>query len=465
MSNNLESLRQFIREHKLEAMSVMVSDLHGIARGKKVPARRMLESGTSPMRMSNLMVMLDYAGIPHPPPENDDRWWPSWSEGYADTRMVVDPATARIVPWQPGAGLVVGDFEHVDGRGILEYLPRATLKRLDRRLTDLGFESRASIEMEFMLLDETHRTVAEKGFRNLDLLWATPQAYRLTTLGVHDELLSGMSRALLDFGLPVEAWNVEGGPGQIEINLAPAAALQAADQGFLFKHAVKELAAAREVYATFIAKLSPDGFGNGTHLNLSLWRDGENAFHSAVSEAGMSTVMRHFVAGVVRTLPEFTLMYAPTVNAYRRFVPYFSTGMMLSWGFDNKSNGIRCVTESPSLTRIEQRTAGGDVNPYLLLAACIAAGLYGIENELEPPPPTLGDAYADTGLGRVPATMEQALNLFERSEVANAYLGEDFVRFYAHSRRIECQCFAEATEGAEAAGVTDWEIARYLEMV
>jgi len=175
--------------------------------------------------------------------------------------------------------------------------------------------------------------------------------------------------------------------------------------------------------------------------------------------------MRHFVAGVVRTLPEFTLMYAPTINAYRRFVPYFSTGMMLSWGFDNKSNAIRCVTESPSLTRVEQRTAGGDVNPHLLLAACIAAGLHGIDNELEPPPPTRTDAYAKPSLGQVPATIDEAAALFEQSEVANAMLGEDFVRFYAHSRRIESQCFALAMEGIEDEGVSNWELARYLEMV
>ena len=465
MTDGLGSLRQFIREHKLDAVSVTVPDLHGIARGKKVPARRILESDGAPMNMSNLMVMLDYAGIPHPPPEHDDRWWPSWSEGYADTRMVVDPSTARLVPWQPGTGLVVGDFEHVDGRGILEYLPRATLKRLVRRLDDLGLESRAAIEMEFMLFDETHNSVVEKGYRDLEPLWRTPQAYRLTTLGIHDELLSGMSRALEGFGLPVETWNVEGGPGQMEINLAPGPALEAADHGFLFKHAVKELAAGRDVYASFISKLAPDGFGNGTHLNFSLWRDGANAFHSAGSETGMSTLMRHFVAGVVRTLPEFTLMYAPTVNAYRRFVPYFSTGMMLTWGFDNKSNAIRCVTESPSLTRVEQRTAGGDVNPYLLLAACIAAGLHGIDSELEPPPPTCTDAYAEPSLGRVPASIDEAAALFEQSEVANTMLGEDFVRFYAHSRRIESQCFALAMEGIEDEGVSDWELARYLEMV
>ncbi len=468
MTDGLETVRQFIREHRLETMSVTVPDLHGIARGKKVPARRILESDASPMRMSNLMVMLDYAGMPHPPPENDHRWWPSWSEGYADTRMAVDPATVRIVPWQPGTGLLIGDLEHVDGRGMLGYLPRATLLRLTRRLAELGFESKASVEMEFMLFDETHRSVAEKGFRHLKPLWQTPQAYRLTTLGVHDELLSGMSAALSGFGLPVETWNVEAGPGQVEINLAPATALEAADQGFLFKHAVKELAASLGVYATFIAKLSPEGFGNGTHLNFSLWREGMNAFHSADSDTGMSAHMRHFVAGVVRTLPEFTLMYAPTVNAYRRFVPYYSTGMMLSWGYDNKSNAVRCVTESPELTRIEQRTAGGDVNPYLLLAACIAAGLYGMENELAPPPPITADAYADTSLGRVPATIDEALELFEQSEITNATLGEDFVRFYAHSRRIESRCFAQAMQAMEGAGatdVTDWELARYLEMV
>ena len=162
MSNDLESVRAFIREHDLDTIALTVPDMHGIARGKKVPARRILESDNSPMRMSNLMVMLDYAGLPHPPPENDDRWWPSWSEGYADTRMIVDPATVRLVPWQDKTGLLIGDFEHVDGRGELDYLPRATLKRLIDRLSDLGFDTRAAIEMELMLFNETSQSAAEK---------------------------------------------------------------------------------------------------------------------------------------------------------------------------------------------------------------------------------------------------------------------------------------------------------------
>ena len=313
-----------------------------------------------------------------------------------------------------------------------------------------------------MLFDETHRSVAEKGYRNLVPLWRTPQAYRLTTLGVHDELLSGMSRALDGFGLPVETWNVEAGPGQVEINLAPVPALPAADHAFLFKHAVKELAAGRDVYASFIPKLSADGFGNGTHLNFSLWRDGENAFHSPDSETGMSALMRHFVAGLVRTLPDFTLMYAPTINAYRRFVPLFPPDDV-SWASDNKSNAIRCVTESPSLTRVEQRTAGGDVNPYLLLAACIGAACTAST--------TNSNHRRRRSRMRTPMHRSARARDHRRSsgtvrarEVVNNALGEDFVRFYAHSRRIESRCHASAMEGLDDEGVSDWELARYLEM-
>jgi len=466
VSKELESVREFIRENDIDTIAVTVPDLHGIARGKKIPARRILESDGSPMRMSNLMVMLDYAGMPHPPPANDDRWWPSWNEGYADTRMVVDPATVRLVPWQERTGLLLGDFEHVDGRGELNYLPRATLRRLIGRLDEMGYQSKAAIEMELMLFNETAQTLAQKGYRDLDPLWSTPQAYRLTTLGSHDSVITGIRNQLEAFGLPIETWNAEAGPGQVEMNLAPTPALQSADHAFLFKHAIKELAAKQGMLATFISKLFLEGFGNGTHLNFSLWQDGDNVFHDPSAEDGMSELMRRFVAGIVSTLREFTLMYAPTINSYKRFVPYYSNGMMLSWGYDNKSNTVRCVTESASLTRLEQRTAGGDANPYLLLAACIAAGLYGIDNELEPPAPVLGDAYADSSLERVPATLDEAVDLFEQSEITNAYLGEDFVRFFAHSGRIESACYHESLTDADLPEeVTEWELARYFEMV
>lgn len=460
---SLDGLREFIRRNEIETVAIAGADFHGMARGKKVPAWRILESDSSPMRMSNLLAMLDMSGMPFPPPDDDDRWWPSWAEGYQDTRAVLDPATVRLVPWQPATCLVLCDFEHVNCKGAVDYYPRETLKRLLARLKGHGFDTLCSTEPEFTLLRESADTVREKNYSNLVPLWPDMSAYSLTTLGKYDGIVDTLRAHLTGLGIPIETWGVEAGPGQIELNIAPVDALRAADDGFLFKHAVKEIAAANDLMATFIPKTAVMGFGNGSHLNFSLWKDGSNAFHSGDFGAPHSTTLKRFASGIASTLREMTLLYAPTVNSYRRFIPYFSAGMTASWGHDNKSVTVRSVTEAPKLTRLEVRTAGADVNPYLQVAAVVAAGLYGLENGVEVAP-TLGDAYGDASLAHVPTSIGEAIELFEQSEVANKYLGEDFVRFYALSRRREAEAFAAATaEDVDTSEVTAWEIARYLE--
>ena len=458
-------LEDFINSNSLDVMSVVTADMNGIARGKKVPARKLLGSANAPVRISNIMAMLDCGGMPFPPPEGDGRWWPSWAEGYTDTRGVVDPDTLRLVPWQQSTGLAICDFERVDGGGQLHYMPRPTLRRLVNKLADLGFETKAANELEFMLFNETAETAAQKHFKNLEPLWSMPQAYCLTTMGRHEDVVRQFRENLEGFGISIETWNAEAGTGQLEMNFPPSNAMAAADEAFLFKHAVREIAAMLGLYASFVPKLALLGFGNGNHLNFSLWKDGKNAFHSGDANRPMSNVLERFLAGITTTLREFTLMYAPTVMSYRRFVPYFSTGMMVSWGLDNKSVATRTVVESPDLTRIEQRTAGADVNPYCLMAACIAAGLHGVENDIALPECTTGDAYADASLKTVPMSMEEAIGLFEQSEVANRYLGEDFVRFYAHGRRAELNAFKLGTEGQNLEEeITDWEFARYFDL-
>jgi len=461
----LEPLRHFIKDHDLEAISVVASDMNGIPRGKKIPARRILESDSSPMRISNLMHMLDMGSFPYLPPEGDDRWWPSWSEGYTDTRAIIDSATMRLVPWQDKTGLVICDFEHVNGMGTVEYFPRQTLKRLIKRLADYGFETFTTTEMEFILYDETNVTAREKNFQDLKPLWSALSAYCLTTLGYQDEIITDFRNYIEGFGLTVEAWGVEAGPGQVEMNISPKDALTAADEGFLFKHAVKEIAATKGLFASFIPKTSVMGFGNGSHLNFSLWKDGRNAFHSGNQDDPRSDVMKKFVSGMTKSLRELTLMYAPCINSYRRFVPYYSNGMTVSWGGDNKSLTNRTITETEKLTRVEQRTAGADVNPYIQIAACIAGGLYGLENDIDIAP-TEGDAYSNPDLEKVPMNIEEAIELFEQSEMANEYLGEDFVRFYAQGRKVELQNYQEAMTGIEDGGeVTAWELNRYFEVV
>lgn len=457
---------ELIEQHQLEVISVVGADMNGIPRGKKFPAARFDATASSPMRISNLVSILDAGSFPITPPEGDDRWWPSWSEGFGDTRAVIDPSTARVVPWQAATGLVICDFERVDDGGVLEFLPRCTLRRLSARLQEAGFDGMAAAELEFMLFRETEQSLFEKGFRDLTPLWHAPQAYTLTTLGRHEGVLRVLRDQLEGFDLPIECWGIEAGPGQVEMNLPPRDPLRAADDAFLFKHAVKELAASMELTATFIPKLAAGSFGNGNHLNFSLWRDGSNAFHASEPGEGIPEVLRHFVAGVVHTLPEFTLLYAPFPVSYRRFVPYYLQGLTQSWGFDNRSVSVRIVTESEARARIELRTAGADVNPYCLLAGCIAGGLYGLEQRLQPGPASSGDAYADPALVQLPTNIDDALRLFADSDIANGYLGEDFVRFYTQTRHAEVCAFraalGERAPDAPVDAVSDWEIKRYF---
>ncbi len=457
-----DALTDLLADPELEVMSVVTCDFNGFARGKFVTPARL--EGSAPMRLSNILTMMDYSGMPYSPPEGDDRWWPSWAEGYTDTRAVVDPNTARQVPWQLNTGLVVADLERADGQGLLEFLPRTTLKRLIARLADHGLTAKVAQELEFMTFQETQASAVAKGFRDLVPLWSLPAAYSLTAAGRNEPVLRTLRDHLEGFGLPIDTWDVEGGPGQIEMNLPPEDALTASDQAFLFKHAIKEITSSIGLYASFVPKLATLGFGNGNHLNLSLWEGQKNAFFDPDNPDKLSDICRHFVGGIVNTLREMTLCYAPTPLSYRRFIPYFSTGMQACWGIDNKSVGVRVVTESENLARIEQRTAGADANPYILTAACLAAGLYGIENQVEPPPAVQADAYADPKVPMVPTNINEALDLFEASQVANDYLGEDFVRFYAHGRRIEAAAFAEAAAGTEGAEVTDWELHRYFDI-
>lgn len=458
-------MRHVIEQKGLDVVSLITADLNGIARGKMIPARKLLEGDKSPIRLSSIVSMLDYGSMPFPPPAGDKRWWPSWAEGYSDTRGVIDESTFRLTPWLPGAGLAIVDFEHVDGRGLLKHMPRATLRRLVDRLRARGFETRAAAEVEFMLFAETETSAASKGYQNLSPLWPASRAYGADILARHDEKFRALRNGLEAFSIPVEALHVEAGPGQLEITVPPSDALSAADQCFLLKYAIKGIAAQQGLLASFVPKLTMAGFGNGNHLNFSLWKGGKNAFFDGGSEDKRSKLMKHFIGGIVSTLREFTLLYAPSVVAYRRFVPYYSPGMVVGWGYDNKSVAVRTVAENDVLTRIEQRTAGADVNPYVMMAACIAAGLYGIENEIAAPPPVLGDAYSDAGLLRVPTSIDEAIELFSQSRVANEYLGEDFVRFFAHGRRTEAERFRAATEGHDVSSeVSDWERARYFEV-
>jgi glutamine synthetase len=296
--------------------------------------------------------------------------------------------------------------------------------------------------------------VVEKSFRNLEPLSHQAMAYGALRASIDTPVISKMTDALKVMRIPVEEWNTEGGPGQYELNLPHAGALEAADRGFLFKQAVKEICALNGMLATFMPKLTAGGFGSSLHVHQSVWRDGAPTFYDADNPYGMSQTMRHYVAGQLQTLAEFSLIWLPTTVSFKRPRPHLAAGTTVSWGGDNKTLSLRVVAYEPHHTRVEHRVPGADANVYLALAAMLAGGLYGIENELELPPPTTGDAYENPDLELLPRTLDEALSAFEQSEIAKTYLGAEFVRRHAAMQRYELEASQEE--------VTDWELRRYF---
>lgn len=451
-----EAALAFCEERGIDTLIVGASDTHGIMRGKRVPNRQIPGALGHGVNLCDVLFVIDVAEVDLvPKPENATTYFPTERNGYPDIHAVPDLTTLREVPWHERTGLVIADFKLPSGDDV-PIAPRTVLRRLVERYRALGLEPQIGVELEFYVLRETEETLRHK--RPVDLV---PLALRPSTYGVvkasgQEEFARAVREAMARFDVPLEACNAETGPGQFEINLRYAPALEAADHAFLFKSAVKEIAQKQGLTATFMAKPHPEWAGNSGHVHMSvLDRDGNNAF-AGEGDAGSKT-MAAACAGILATLSEFTAFNAPTVNSYRRFHPYSWAGTTATWGVDNRSVTVRAVHESAPATRLEHRQGGGDANPYLAVAAMLAGALYGIENGLEPPAPRSDDVYALPAgeVEAMPTSLADAVRALEGSEAAREYLGADFVEHYLAMKRGEAE--------AAALAVTDWEVERYLE--
>jgi glutamine synthetase len=392
-------------------------------------------------------------------PEGHTGYFPTERQGYPDIVARADVDTARVVPWHEKTALMLCDWWLQDGSAPVPISPRTVLQRVVDRARSMGFEPYCALELEFYLLRETSGSLLTRRAAELTPLQARPSTYGVT-MGSQQEPIGRLIReSMLAYGLPIETCNPETGPGQFEITLRYAPALTAADDAFLFKTGVKEIAAQQDLVATFMAKPHTEWAGNSCHIHMSLAGadGGRRAFYDSAAEHGISQTMRHFVGGMLATMGDLTAVMAPTVNSYRRYGPYSWAGTTATWGLDNRSTGLRAVCEGENGTRIEQRQAGGDVNPYLGAAAALAGGLHGIEHRIEPPDMTAADVYS-LARGAVPAlprSLAEATERLAASPIAAELLGEDFVSHYVEMKRAELE--------AQALAVTDWEIARYLE--
>jgi glutamine synthetase len=446
----LEEVVKRIEQNEVRRIKLGAFDIDSTLRGKYISSEKFLSAAQSGMSFCDVIFGWDIGDVLY-----DNVKFTGWHTGYPDANCRIALDTFRLIPWEPGTAFFLLDFAGRDGQP-LPIAPRQVLQRVVARAEALGYLPFFSAEYEFFFFRETPETLRAKGFRNLTPLTPGMFGYSVLRASGNSGLVLQMMDQLAAFHCAVEGLHTETGPGVYEAAIAVDQAVAAADKGALFKTAVKEIAARHGLIPTFMAKWNSELPGSSGHLHQSLWDTGKqrNLFHSD-GDGGMSALMRHYIAGLVANLPDLAAVICPTVNSYKRTVPGAWAPINATWGVDNRTTAVRAIPGGAKSTRIELRLAGADINPYLAMAASLAAGLDGIERKLEPPAPTV-NAYAGDATP-LPRSLAAATKLFRESRMARAWLGDEFVDHYAATREWEVRQFEKA--------VTDWELARYFESV
>ena len=446
-----EDARAIVEARGLSHVKVAATDIDGIMRGKYIGRDKFVSALKSGFSFCDVVFGWD---------SNDQLYDRSkltgWHTAFPDAPVRIDLTTARNLPLEGDMLLFLGDFEG----HIAPVCPRGLLKRIVARAADLGFSAAAAAEFEFFVFDETPHSVREKGYRNLKNWTPGWFGYSMLRASAESDFHHALLKLGADMDTPIEGLHTETGPGVLEAAIQYCDALSAADRAVVFKTFSKVLAERQGKMLTFMAKWSNAYPGQSGHLHLSLKdRDDRPAFHDATKPHGLSDVMRWFIGGQQALMPELLAMVAPTVNSYSRLIPGFWAPTEATWGVENRTCALRAIPGAPASQRVEYRVAAADINPYLALAAALASGLWGIERRIEPDAPIEGNAYAVAHAPEraLPRTLGEAANRFEASAAARDLFGDAFVEHYAMTRRWEEREFQRA--------ITDWELARYFEII
>ncbi|MEV0011140.1 glutamine synthetase family protein [Streptomyces sp. NPDC051840] len=441
-----DELRLLVERGEIDTVVLAFPDMQGRLQGKRFAATffldEVLEHGTEGCNYL-LAVDTDMNTV-------DGFAMSSWSNGYGDFAMRPDLATLRRVPWHEGTALVMADLAWEDGTPVTA-APRQILRRQLERLAAHGLTAHVGTELEFIVFKDTYEQAWDANYRGLTPANQYNIDYSVLGTGRIEPLLRRIRNEMAAAGLTVESAKGECNPGQHEIVFRYDEALVTCDQHAVYKTGAKEIAAQEGVSLTFMAKFN-EREGNSCHIHLSL-QDTDGHAVMAGESGTMSPLMRHFLAGQLAALRDFSLLYAPNINSYKRFQPGSFAPTAVAWGHDNRTCALRVVGHGRS-TRFENRLPGGDVNPYLAVAGMVAAGIHGIENELELPDACEGNAYT-AGYEQVPTTLREAAALWESSERAREAFGDDVVAHYRNMARVELEAFDAA--------VTDWELRRSFE--
>jgi glutamine synthetase len=447
---NLQELTGHIRQGVIDTVIVAFPDVFGRLIGKRFTGEFFLKSvaehGT---HGCNYLLTVNIEMDPL-----DGFKLANWDKGFGDFEWRPDFSTLRLVPWQTAAALVLCGLHHHDGRPVDE-APRTVLSHQVEQLAAKGFLCNVASELEFFLFNTSYHDACAADYRNLP----ASSDYRIdyhTMQPARDEAIFRRVRNQMSAaGVAIESSKGEWGRGQHEINFAYGQPVPMADMHTVFKQGVKEIFAQEGRAVSFMPKYSVTEPGNSCHIHASIWRDDANLFWDAGRHTG-SKFFRQFLGGLIKYSRELCYFFAPTINAYKRFQAASWAPTKLAWSTDNRTTGFRIVGHGSSL-RIENRMPGGDANPYLAFAATIAAGMAGVEEQLDCGESYEGNAYIDASLPALPRTLHEAVDLLAASELARKAFGEAVVEFYVHTARLEVEAFDNA--------VTDWERQRYFERI
>ncbi|MEU6118901.1 glutamine synthetase family protein [Streptomyces sp. NPDC047117] len=445
---SVEELRVLVDAGEIDTVVLAFTDMQGRLQGKRFAARFFLDDvlahGSEGCNYL-LAVDVDLNTV-------DGYAMSSWERGYGDFCMHGDTGTLRRTPWSPGTALLTADLAWHDGSPVVAS-PRQILRRQLDRLAEHGWRAYAGTELEFMVFKDTYEDAWSRGYRDMHPANLYNVDYSVLGTSRVEPLLRRIRNEMGAAGMIVESAKGECNLGQHEIAFRYDEALTTCDQHAVYKTGAKEIAAQEGMALTFMAKYD-EREGNSCHIHLSLrGEDGAPVLADADGEYGMSPLMRHFLAGQIAAMRDFTLLYAPNINSYKRFRPGSFAPTAVAWGPDNRTCALRVIGRGHA-HRLENRLPGGDVNPYLAVAGMVAAGLYGIEHKLELPEACTGNAYAGDAQ-HVPTTLREAADLWEKSPIAQAAFGDEVVAHYLHMARVELDAYDSA--------VTDWERFRSFE--
>lgn len=447
-----DDLKRDVAEGRIDTVLACQVDMQGRLMGKRFQAEFFVESAYKETHSCNYLLATDmemetvsgYAAT-------------SWEKGYGDYTMKPDLSTLRRVPWLEGTALVLCDMQDHATHEDVPHSPRAILKKQVARLEAMGLKAFMATELEFFLFDQTYEQAHASGYRDLKLASPYNEDYHIFQTTKEEDVMRAIRKGLQGAGIPVENSKGEASAGQEEINVRYAEVLDMADRHVIIKNACKEIAWSKGKAITFLAKWHYNAAGSSSHIHQSLWSvDGKTPmFFDENGTYGMSSTMKHYMAGLLAHASEITYFLAPYINSYKRFMAGTFAPTKAIWSKDNRTAGYRLCGEGSKAIRVECRVGGSDLNPYLAMAALLAAGIDGIEKAMELEPAFTGDAYGAAEAREIPRTLRSATEALSGSAMLRSAFGDSVIDHYVRAAEWEQEEYDRK--------ITDWEVARGFE--